>query len=484
MTNNEDDNPPFVCHACIGDRYLKSEIRRGGTVQTCMICSKRKRAIDVGDLCDRVHQVITEEFDRTASEPESWTPYKEANVDWERNGEPIDQVLYEVLECDEPLIEVLKEELSNQHHSFDDAASGEEDPYGDEAHYEPSEPNDIEFRDAWSTFETEIRTRARFFSSKPESILDDIFSDLNRFRTHTKSLFQKAGPNTKTEVLYRARRASDLKEIGHIVEHPARELCAPPSRSTGSGRMNPRWISMFYGAFDPDTCIAEIRPPVGSYAVVGKFTIVRKLRLLRLDALQHLFVKEASYFDPEFRHLRDKARFLRRLVAIMSRPVMPTDEDYQYLPTQAVAEYLSEKLKPRLDGLIFPSSQRDGHGENVVLFRRASTVEPDGNDELDMETNFGSSPPDDPYFEVIVWSRKKSASRTTVEERPIWGEEAQTHFFENRTLWSDLAEDSVEKPALRVDQDAIEVRTIKAVEYNTETGRVHRYTTGTDEFPF
>jgi hypothetical protein len=38
---------------------------------------------------------------------------------------------------------------------------------------------------------------------------------------------------------------------------------------------------------------------------------------------------------------------------IMSRPVMPSDEDFQYLPTQAVAEYLSEKIEPKLDGLIF-----------------------------------------------------------------------------------------------------------------------------------
>ena len=78
-------------------------------------------------------------------------------------------------------------------------------------------------------------------------------------------------------------------------------------------------------------------------------------------------MKNASYFDPEFRNLRDKAHFLRSLVSIMSRPVMPTDEDYQYLPTQAVAEYLSEKMKPRLHGLIFPSSHERVMGKTCLV---------------------------------------------------------------------------------------------------------------------
>ena len=95
---------------------------------------------------------------------------------------------------------------------------------------------------------------------------------------------------------------------------------------------------MFHGALDADTCIAEIRAPVGSSVVIDKFEIIRPLRLLDLDAFRHIFVEQASFFDPGFRGLRDKAYFLGRLVSIMSRPVMPSDEDFQYLATQAVAE--------------------------------------------------------------------------------------------------------------------------------------------------
>jgi hypothetical protein len=422
-------------------------------------------------LCERVHQVVSEEFERTASEPDNWAIYKESEFDWEREGDQIDEILYEILKCDEPLIIALKERLSDLYFSFDEAAAGEEDPYGDEAHYVQRKPDDHELWGAWSHFEDEIRTRARFFSRTAEAFLDAIFGNLSRFGTQKRALIRDAGPDTPTQFMFRARRAFDVSEIARIVEQPARELGAPPSRSAGSGRMNPRWISMFYGALDADTCVAEIRAPVGSSVVIGKFEIKRPLRLLDLDAFRHIFVDQASFFDPGFQGLRDKAYFLGRLVSIMSRPVMPSDEDFQYLPTQAVAEYLSEKIEPRLDGLIFPSSQRDGAGENVVLFRRATTVVPDNTDNMEFDTDFGWVSEDDEDFDITVWMKAKKPAENSDHSHRSWdGSAGQPK--------------NAEEPALRVDYDAIEVRDIRAVEYRTRTRVVRRYKHTKDKTPF
>jgi hypothetical protein len=486
MTGDTDDIPRFVCHGCIGDAFLKEEVKREGKRHTCTICGSRKKSIAFDELCDRVHMIVSEEFQVTDSEPESWTPYKEGNVDWERDGQTVDELLAEVLECNQPLIDAIKEELSGQHHSFDDAAAGIEDPYGDEVQYELRKADDYEFHDAWSQFESEIRTQARFFSSNAESALDEIFGELDRFTTFKRPFIRVAGPGTSTEVVYRGRRAFDNSEIRRMVEHPARELGAPPSRSAASGRMNPRWISMFYGAFDPDTCVSEIRAPVGSAVVIGKFIIIRKLRLLDLDALQHVFVKRASYFDPSFRRLREKAEFLKRLVVIMSRPVLPTDEDFHYLPTQAVAEYLSEKMEPRLDGLIFRSSQRGGEGENVVLFRRASGVEPDGTDSLSMRTNFGWTTEDDADTDITIWMKKKRKPRAKKTVR--------SDFLSFRDDWLDDTESAkggfsfdsneAEEPALRIDLNKIEVRDIVAVKYTTLRRFVRRYKEPRGKSPF
>ena len=53
---------------------------------------------------------------------------------------------------------------------------------------------------------------------------------------------------------------------------------------------------------------------------------------------------------------------------------MPSDETFDYLPTQAIAEYLATKVNPRIDGIIFSSSQTGGEGRNVVLFNHASAA--------------------------------------------------------------------------------------------------------------
>jgi hypothetical protein len=106
---------------------------------------------------------------------------------------------------------------------------------------------------------------------------------------------------------------------------------------------------------------------------VGRFEIIRPLRLLDVEALREIFVK-GSVFDPNHRSALARAKFLGTLSRRITQPVMPDDELFEYLPTQVVAEFLSAKLG--LDGTIYPSVQRDGGGANVVLFRKSSGTEP------------------------------------------------------------------------------------------------------------
>ena len=106
--------------------------------------------------------------------------------------------------------------------------------------------------------------------------------------------------------------------------------------------MNAAGIPVFYGALDEDTCVAEVRAPVGSYVVVAKFEVLQPLRLLDFDSLKKVYV-EGSHFDPDYAWRLGRASFLERLVREMSRPVMPGDEAFEYLVTQAVAEYLATK---------------------------------------------------------------------------------------------------------------------------------------------
>lgn len=84
--------------------------------------------------------------------------------------------------------------------------------------------------------------------------------------------------------------------------------------------------------------------------------------------------EDGSIFDPSFKERLARAAFLRSLGTRMVRPVMPDDEAIDYLPTQAVADYLATTNEPRLDGIVFPSAQVK-EGSNVVLFNHAARVE-------------------------------------------------------------------------------------------------------------
>ena len=74
------------------------------------------------------------------------------------------------------------------------------------------------------------------------------------------------------------------------------------------------------------------------------------------DALAEVYV-EGSHFDPDYAVHEGRGAFLRRLVREISQSVQPQDEEFEYLATQAVAEYMANKVDPLLDGILFRSTQ-------------------------------------------------------------------------------------------------------------------------------
>ena len=103
--------------------------------------------------------------------------------------------------------------------------------------------------------------------------------------------------------------------------------------------------------------------------------LISPLRLLDLSELAEIKIR-GSIFDETFAGLEDKAMFFKRLVNELSRPVMPNDEKEQYVVTQVMAEYLSNRIDPRFDGILYPSAQTGETVKNVVLFHHASMIEP------------------------------------------------------------------------------------------------------------
>jgi hypothetical protein len=165
----------------------------------------------------------------------------------------------------------------------------------------------------------------------------------------------EAGPGTNFERLYRARVFQHEKDFREALKRPDLELGPLRKSPPLASRMNAAGISVFYGATNSSVALAEVRPPVGSKVLVGCFRVIQPLRLLDLVALVKLADKDGSLFDPAHLQELQRSEFLRGLTLRLSKPVMPNDEPFEYLPTQAIADFLARKEWPDLDGIIYPS---------------------------------------------------------------------------------------------------------------------------------
>jgi hypothetical protein len=236
----------------------------------------------------------------------------------------------------------------------------------------PDEPPD---NGRWSAFQTTIRRDACFFNIEAEARLDDIFTGLHAQRTWDgDAVVVEYAPDAPGNSFFRARYAPNERKLAELLSDPASQLGPPPNGMAAPGRMNAAGLSVFYGAVEKETCISEIRAPVGSSVVIGRFELIRSLRLLDLDRLARVACQE-SHFDPDYWGKRDRIYILPAIVRQIARPVMPGDEALRYLPTQVVADYPAQRLELENAGIQFRSTQTNAAGQNVVLFNRACRVD-------------------------------------------------------------------------------------------------------------
>lgn len=131
--------------------------------------------------------------------------------------------------------------------------------------------------------------------------------------------------------------------------------------------MNAEGVVVLYGARDSETCLAEMRPALGSEVAIITMQTTHALRVLdftRLDDARS--GKALSYFQTDFTDQLERREFLRRLHSLISQPIVPGRES-DYLITQTMAEYLAHVHEKPFDGILFSSVQRAG-GINIVLF--------------------------------------------------------------------------------------------------------------------
>jgi hypothetical protein len=142
---------------------------------------------------------------------------------------------------------------------------------------------------------------------------------------------------------------------------------------------------------------------------------------------------------------------------------MPDHEPFEYLVTQAVADYLANLSSPRLDGLIYRSVQHGRGRRNVVLFHKSVRIRaldlPRGTT-IRVYTSTHDEEGKQPDFRVYG-----SVPGPSVEDE--FDSEDSESYHPN---WSDQRQ-SVQS----IDADSIYGHRIERAAYSRETFKVPRY---------
>jgi hypothetical protein len=461
-----------ICSRCVGERYLKSKVVMSGEPETCAYCEKKGPTLTVGELAEEhIRGAFERHYRRTPIGPAESEEYmhRESDSIWERPGDPAAYAISVAAGLDEEPSEDVRAALeANTFGSPDDYfESDDEDEFSEESQYEEIAADATKLHYDWRYFQKTLKTDTRLFNSAAKAVLDTIFAGLGAHATRKgKKVIVGAGPGEKLSALHRARVFQSNERLEEALKRPDLELGPPPSNVATTGRMNARGIAVFYGATHPEVAIAETRPPVGSRALAARFEIIRPLKLLDLLALRSIFVK-GSIFDPTHLGRLKKAAFLASLSEQVTKPVMPDDEPFDYLVTQAIADYLANLTEPKLDGVIYRSVQNGTAKKNVVLFHKSARVKL-----LDI--------PPGTLISAHLYEHDDEGVRpdySVFEMRPAPKERGDPDYgFPILDLpESARSHDDLRDPTLSIDMDSLRVHYVERAEYSTEAFKPSRH---------
>jgi hypothetical protein len=422
------------------------------TDQECDFCNQVRGTLDTDEVLDLCEKVLEDYFQLTNPSDDDLMRGEEPD------GEPVLQVLEELLGANDNVMEALMDGLNDRWFDW----SSHEKRYGEEPYFVERSRQRSMYDDDWRRMERSLRTEARLVNPHVTQTLERIFGPIQQHHTWDgDGVIVEVGPGTEIETVFRARVFQELETLERALFYPAREIGPPPAGVGRAGRMNAQGVSVFYGATEPDVAIAEVRPPVGSHVVVGSFQIARRLRILDLDRLEQVVIDgNASYFDPNTSEIVERNAFLRSLTRRLVMPVMPEHESSGYLVTQAVADFLSTHPQLSVDGILFKSVQHDGSredaGRNMVLFNKASRVEgaERGADSVVEDVTFFDYDEDGEYFQPRI-KLKKSEDIQPIDPLDI--------------------EHDAREVALKIELDQLSISRVKAAEYRVEDTHVQAW---------
>lgn len=346
-----------VCADCVADAFLKAEIGKNLTTNTCDYCTrtaKEKIAAPLSLIMPYIAKALCYRY----------LPADEAGLPPEVN--------FEELPCTRDVLQGIPFNPARPELLDDAAASFWHSRWVENGPGFYGYKSSMLF--SWGTFASKVAGMVmhpeRFFS---------VLSDNGSRRRFTFDLIPRemlgkiSGVITEMEmtttwragkILYRTRPQEKGETLA--LDDPA-ALGPPPDKDATNQRMSPVGISYFYLANERGTSLAEtFRSPCR--AVVATFSLRRDLRLLDLTKLPAV-----SVFNPNTRQKYEQYGFLAEFADRISWPIEKDGREHidEYVPTQVLSEYFAKVYRQTdgtpIDGMIYKSAVHPG-GRNIVLF--------------------------------------------------------------------------------------------------------------------
>ncbi|MDR6284956.1 hypothetical protein HNR47_000939 [Methylopila jiangsuensis] len=290
----------------------------------------------------------------------------------EQRGEGFKEILLEELGCDDDVLSSIVDQLPDV--DWHDKSQGAETFYDDSINFESlaeirrrDEADEAEywyerrFQFQWEDFSEQVQYRQRFFDIKKP--LDQLFGKPSEYDDGAVRPVYSLPVGQR---LYRARLLGrDLTEE-KLRSNAAAELGAPPREKAAAGRMNVEFIPAFYAAFSLETAVAEIRPGIGEEVAIGEFEVRTELKVFDFTAFAR---KRDEHWEQMIRHTRYD--FIKQMEDMISKPVLPSDRQREYIPTQIVGEYLKRYFN--CDAVIYKSAMmKDAEIDtrNIVIWNK------------------------------------------------------------------------------------------------------------------
>lgn len=420
----------YVCPHCFNDEGLKKrilEIRPDFPSERCTFHPRYK-----GIPCSAVAEII----DIVFRYQYSWG--QNSSYGGEMEGDPLDFLVEDITGAvDSEIAKALAHQLIEDENVW--PPDGEEAFYANDQNYISHDPSYWHHSQLWKNFCKSITHGQRFFNADAKELITEIFDGIQFQRDHQKlAPIYEIAPGSAEGLFYRARIAEHEASLEKIMRNPAQELGPPPERNRRAGRMNSAGIGCFYAAYDFPTCVAELRPAVGSRVVGARFELSRPIFVLDTTRFEAP-MKPLSAFSKHYMARVEQWNFMQSFCREIAKPISKNDEHLDYIPTQAVAEYLLHHHsfkrggKPaKIEAIIFQSAQLPG-GRNIALLGEAA------------------------HLQQSTPKHTKEEVRTTANE--MFPEAFET-FLEK---WP-----RVENPAIHFAEDSVEVHRVTGAHYDIE----------------